>query len=160
MQTIGRFLKKTDSVFVVIAIISLLFMMLVTVYNITARSVFGHSLVAAIEIAEQSSVIFVTLGMAFTQLCGSNITVPIVLDRFKPRTRRVFDTVALVFSMVMVIIFIWTGIIFGAQTIQQDEVTNIMKISTGPFRMLWVAGCVFLLVALVASTVRLWKKEL
>lgn len=154
MGNIAAFLKKTNRVLTILSVVAMMLMLIIGVYNIAGRAIFHHPLVAAIEITELSSVIFVVCGMAYTQLTGSNVIVPVVLEKLRPRTRALFESGAIFLSLVMVAILAWSGTSFAIETIQKSEITNILAIPTAFFRVSWIAGCGFLFIALTSHFIQ------
>jgi TRAP-type C4-dicarboxylate transport system permease small subunit len=152
------FLKRTNRILTIISIVALIAMLAVGVYNIAGRALFHHPLLAAIELIQLSSVVFVVCGMAYTQLTGSNVIVPVVIDKLRPRARAIFDSCALFLSLVMVAVLAWSGTTFAIQTIQQSEITNILAIPTAFFRVSWVVGCCFLFIALMSPFIQAVSK--
>jgi TRAP-type C4-dicarboxylate transport system permease small subunit len=154
MPRLIAFLKRTNHGLTVISIVAMMIMLIVGVYNIAGRALFHRPLLAAIEITELSSVIFVVCGMAYTQLTGSNVIVPVIIEKLPPRARAIFDSCTLFISMAMVAVLAWCGTVFAIETIQKSEITNILAIPTAFFRASWVAGCAFLFIALTSHFIQ------
>ena len=153
-----NFFKKANQVIGVLAAVALVAMLGISTVNVIGRQFFNFAVVATVEVVELSCVVLVALGLAYTQAKRSNVIISIVVDRLPQRTRAFFDSFALVVSLAAVIILGWTGTIYGWDMVLKNEHTDLLLLPKGVFRLLWVAGCAFLFVAVLAHVIEVARK--
>jgi len=153
-----RFFKEVNRLLCVVGGLGLLVMMTIAVVNIAGREFFGFAVMATIEVVELSCVILASLALAYTHARRGNIIINILVDRLPERTRAIFDSVTLSLSALIVIALCWTGALYALGSASEGEVTPIIIAPMAPFRFVWVAGCAFLFVAVLAHVIEVARK--
>jgi TRAP-type C4-dicarboxylate transport system permease small subunit len=155
MDFLAKVIKQSNKVLVFVSVIALLVMVMVSVINITGRKLFNVPLTATMELVEFLAVIFVALGLAFTQATKSNIIMTILTEHFKPRVQRILGIITLILCVLMVMALVWAGTVFAWGKYTDAEISPILSLPTAVFRFIWVFGCIFLFLALTQDFIEI-----
>jgi TRAP-type C4-dicarboxylate transport system permease small subunit len=148
MSSFLAILKRINLGFAIISACALLAIMAVTVVNVTGRKLLDFPLLAGLELVELCGAVFVSFALAYTQVKRSHITMTILIDRLGKRMRAFSDISALVVNLAIVTILAWAGTLLVQEMAFKKEHTDILVWPVAPFRAVWVAGLIFLFVAL------------
>ncbi len=129
----------------------LLAMMLLTVADVSARSLANKPIPGAYEMVAYMLVVVVLFGMAYTEQRGGNIGVDFLFQRYSPRwkaiTVSIFTFLALAFFSIMV----WTGWEEAVDTISFGTSSEILHIPAFPFKFLIPFGSLMLCIQLILN---------
>jgi TRAP-type C4-dicarboxylate transport system permease small subunit len=140
---------------------ALMVMMLITVSNISGRSLFNLPVLGANEIVSLAGVVLISFVVGFVQFEHRNVITSILVDRLPPRTRAIFDTVTLFLASGIVFVMTWAGIAFGIEEIViYHKVTMILGITVGPFKAVWGIGCIILFLVLTGHFIEALSRSL
>jgi TRAP-type C4-dicarboxylate transport system permease small subunit len=155
----SRLLGLVNHVCLFVATISMLFMAVVVVTNVVGRYFFHSPLPATMEIVGLAAAVLISLALFPSQLAERNISVPIILEKLGPRALKVFTVSSLALSLCIVAILIWTGAGFGWEMFMKHEKTNVLMMPLGPFRLIWVLGCLLLFIILAIQLVQALRQR-
>ena len=88
------------------------FLMLVTLYDVVARYAFNRPTFWAFETTEMMYAFYIIIGAAYTLRYGAfprHIKMDVLYDRFSPRTKLIIDIVAFIFFFIWVGVIVWQG---------------------------------------------------
>jgi TRAP-type C4-dicarboxylate transport system permease small subunit len=157
-----RFLERMNRVLVPIGMGAILIMMTIVSLNVIGRAFFSAPVFGTVEIVELAGVIFVSFILAYTQLQGENIIVTVLVDKLPPRLKAIINSFTQFLNLVIVAALVWTGSVRALEMLRVREITAIFRITQGPFRFVWVFGCITLFLVLMAqfieSLVKMVKK--
>jgi TRAP-type C4-dicarboxylate transport system permease small subunit len=96
-----RVLGYLGNVLAVLAGLSILFLMFLTVADVVGRQFFATSVRGTIEITEVALTVAVFLGMIGAEISKSHIRTPLILDRLPPRIAGVLNAIGLVVVLIL-----------------------------------------------------------
>ena len=132
--------------------LALLGTMVLVAANVIARA-FNSGITFTHELIVMLMVVTVAFAIAYAGLEKAHITVDVLSSRLKKGTRRGFEIVGLIISLVVTGLFIWGGILIVVERWIGYEETALLEISYVPFRAALVLGFVLLLLTMVVRLV-------
>lgn len=114
--------------------------MLVTVYNILGRWLFGAPFRGTIELTELAMLGIVYLGLGFAQHRDAHISVDLVYRRFRRRTRLALDLFSTVLSVVVLGMMAWQLAVYADVLSSGGRETASRGIPLAPFAYVAVVG--------------------
>ncbi|SLN11421.1 TRAP transporter small permease subunit [Oceanibacterium hippocampi] len=99
-------LFRVEKSFTFIAAFGIFFLMLLGVTQVVGRKLFDIPVYGYIDLVEQSTALFAFLGVAYCQRFGTHVRMELVVSHLSGRTLWVVEAIAIVFSIVIVSIFI------------------------------------------------------
>ncbi|MCK5758040.1 MAG: TRAP transporter small permease [Clostridiales bacterium] len=111
-------IKKTASIFNLVAGGAIVAAMLVVVANVILRKIFKHPILGSSEYVGFISVLIISFGLAYCLVVNAHIAVDFIVEKFKPRTQGIIDTITGILVFIFMSFFTWK--VF-------DHATNIFK---------------------------------
>ena len=137
----------------VIATVALLAMMLVTIIDVTMRSVLGELVLGAVELVQLALVAAVYLALPETLLRGEHITVDVVDQALSPAALRRLRRIAAIATALLVAALAWRTIPPALDTLEIGDLTTDLGISLVWYWLPLVVGAVAGAVAAVVYAV-------
>lgn len=129
-----------------IASLSLMIMMLVTVIHVIGRLFFASPLYGGIELISLSGIFLISFALSYTQAERSHIIIEILTHRFSKRFQTVFTILSLSISFCAVALLGWGALLYTYDAmIKRGAKTPILHLPAAPFRVILVIGCILLL---------------
>ena len=136
-----------------VAAIALLAMMLVTIVDVTMRSVLNELVLGAVELVQLALVATVYLALPETLLRGEHITVDVVDQALSPTALRRLRRIAAIATTLLVVVLAWRTIPPALDTIEIGDLTTDLGISLIWYWLPLVVGAVAGAVAAVVYAV-------
>ncbi len=127
--------------------------MLITVYNILGRWLFGEPFRGTVELTELAMLGIVYLGLAFAQHRDSHISVDLLYRRFRRPIRQALDVFSAILSVVVLGIMAWQIAAYADVLSSGGRETAARAIPLAPFAYVAVAGVVAYALASAATVV-------
>lgn len=155
---------KFKKIPLLIASISLVVMMLVTVIHVIGRLFFASPLYGGIEIISLSGIFLISFAIGYTQAEHSHIIIEILTTRLSKRMQSFFMIFSLIIAICAVTLLGWGALLFTYDAIiKPGSKTPILQLPAAPFRVILVIGSILLLGYFIRHMVEelnsLWKKE-
>lgn len=129
-----------------IASVSLIVMMLVTVIHVFGRLFFAAPLYGGIEIISLAGVFLISFALGYTQAERSHIVIEILTHRLSKRLQTFFKIFSLLISTCAVTLLGWGALLYTYDAIiKRGSKTPILHLPAAPFRVILVLGCILLL---------------
>jgi TRAP-type transport system small permease protein len=146
----SRFLERMNHFLVPVGMGAILVMMVVVSLNVIGR-VFSLPVFGTTEVVELAGVIMVSCVLAYTQFDGQNVAATALVDKLSPRAHAIVACLTQFLTLIVVVVLGWTGFVRAYEMLNAGEITAIFRIPQGPFRMIWVFGCLALFLVLVGQ---------
>lgn len=149
MKKIIDMYNKAEEVFIVAGIAA---MAIILFLQVVLRFIFSDPWVWAEEV---SKIIFIWvswLGISMGQRHGEHIKVTMVTDRLKGNTQKIVLVLANIFSLVIVVFFLYYGIIVTSNIMTIGSVTAALKIPRWLIYLSVPVSCFAMSVRLIAET--------
>jgi len=127
-----------------IALVLLVAMMLLTVADVFGRYVLDNPVGGTFEITEISMVLIVMLGLSYTQLMKSHVSIGLIADRLSKSVQKWIDLIVSIIAFGVAVIIIWQGIISTHNIYNVKEVTDYFQIPAFYIRLFIPLGFLFL----------------
>lgn len=114
--------------------------MVITVYNILGRWLFGEPFRGTVELTELSMLGIVYLGLGFAQHRDSHISVDLLYRRFPRPTRQALDLFGAVLSVVVLALMAWQLAVYAEVLSSGGRETAAREIPLAPFAYVAVVG--------------------
>ena len=112
-------------------------LMLLTTGDVISRGFFDKPIPGTFELSEYMLVTFILLGAAYTQQVKGHVGVNFMTSRLSLRAQAICQIVTTVFSLFIIGILVWYGLIEG---LQERTVSDMLRIPQYPFRLLVAFG--------------------
>lgn len=122
-------LKTAAMPFGIAAALVLLFMMVLTCYEVLSRKLFGHSIFGLVDIMEISLVACIFVALPGIFLRDENVVVDAVDQVTGPRTRKVLRVIGVLLSLGFLIVVLVTAIPAAVDKLTFPEFTMTLAIS-------------------------------
>jgi TRAP-type mannitol/chloroaromatic compound transport system permease small subunit len=124
-------------------------------YEIIARFVFNSPTLWASELTIYLCAILYILGAAWTMQVDRHVKIDMLYSRFSPRGRRILDLVTFTFFTFYLVMLLWVGFRFAADSIGLRETSGTpWDPPIYPIKSIFVIGCVMLLLQGAAKFIR------
>ena len=130
---IRRGVEKINTFVAVFGMVLVIPLMLLTTADVLGRGFFNKPFPGTFELSEFMLAVVILFGAAYTQKEKGHVSVDFITSRFGLRTQKVFQVITLGLSLSIITIVVWQGFILG---IEATEVTDQLRIPTGPFKFL------------------------
>lgn len=109
----------------IIAIVSLLAMMLLTVADVFMRYVFRNPITGSVELSEYFIVVAGFLGVAWCTIKGGHLKVDFIMNRMPTRVQAITDSITLFLGMTVVPLVAWQ-FFMRAREAQLEELRSFL----------------------------------
>ena len=134
--------------------VTLLCLMLLTVYAVIMRYVFDAPLLWALDYARVGLVIVTFMGLAYCGWTGGHIAVDFIGGFAPPIVLRISDTIIRLTCAVLIALMAWQGLEQGLDALEMGEGTNEVEIPLFPFFLVVAIGCAAYAIVLIAQALR------
>ncbi|AFM23146.1 TRAP transporter small permease subunit [Desulfomonile tiedjei] len=117
-------------------------MMLLTSADATYRDLFSRTIPGAFELSSLMLSILVLLGLAYAQQMRDHVRVTFLVERLPEKLGTIVTIITTLMSMSIVAILCWQGVVLS---LENTQVSDMLRIPQWPFRMLVAVGAFFLL---------------
>lgn len=137
------------------ATITLGLMMMLTVADVFLRYFFNAPITGTTEITQLMMVVVVFLALAWCASNNAHVRVDLLVSRFRPRTRAIFDSITLIATLFIYFIITWRSWIESTHT---DTTTSLVGIPLAPFHYILTFGFGLLTLVIVTLIIDSVKK--
>ena len=135
-------------------------LMLLTVGDVTGRSLFNKPIPGTFELSEYMLAGIVLLGAAYTQQVKGHVGVDFLTSRCSPRTRSVLQALTTLAGLLIIAIMVWQGCLEG---IHERTVSDQLRVPQWPFKLLVAVGGLLLwlelLLDFIASVLKIAGRQ-
>ncbi len=96
----------------------------------------GYPIIGDIELVQLCMVLLIVGSMAYTELTNSHISIGIIVDKFKPRTQKIFDVIGQFLTTVFCILICWVFI----SKMNFNSYSDLLNIPISPFKIFLIIG--------------------
>ena len=151
LPMIIKALERINTWAAVLGMTFVLPLMLITTLDVIGRSVLDRPLPGTYELSEFMLAIIILLGAGYTQHEKGHVALGLFASRFGPRVQKTVRMVTLILSLSIITIMVWQGYLLG---LGDKEVTDQLRIPTGPFKLLVGIGGSLLWLQLLADLLK------
>lgn len=144
-RMLSRTIVKISEIMGFIAIISLLIMMMLTVFDVTGRYFFSRPVLGCTEITELLMVCVGFLGLALCALQDRHVKIDILVNLFPERVQKILHSFNFIVVVVVTAFISWQTFIEAPQVHRK---TLLLNIPQSPFYSL--TGFSYLMMSLIA----------
>lgn len=138
------------------ATVATVVMMLSISTDVFYRVFYRKSLAGLLEISETALVAAVFLGMAYTALTNSHVSVDLLTVRVKPKLARIFVLISWILVVVVVGWMVYATFLRAMHSTEEGEVRmGLIAWPLYPTRWIIVVGLVTMLIVAIANVIRL-----
>ena len=149
-----KILSKVLGTLRVLAMISLLSMMLVTIVDVTMRMVLNELVLGTVELIQFALVATVFLALPETFMRNEHITVDVIDQALSPSVLRILRRAAAVTTLLLVAVLAWRTIPPALDTIEIGDLTSDLGISLFWYWLPLMAGAIVGAVAALVYAAR------
>lgn len=131
----------------------------IIVANVIGRIFFNTPISGTMEFTGFGGVIFVSAAMGFVEWGGRNVIVEVVFRRLPRRFQDVVEKVGLFLSLLTGAFYLMAAAGCAWDSLYQQEIAIISGVLKFPFRVIWLAGLLFLTVVLFDRVSRSWRRS-
>ena len=136
-------------------VVFLLALTLVTVLDVTLRTVFNSPIHGGRDIAQFFLIIVVCASIAYSARSGGQVVVELFENVASERVMRWVDVVIKSIGLVMLLILSWQLSVSGFEALEFGEASGTLEISYGPFMQASAAGMLLYAVVLFSEIMQL-----
>lgn len=157
MKSVLKVLRKIVDVFNLIAIAGLLFLMLLTFFNVILRYLFNSPITGSYEMTRMG-MILLTPSIAVTTLAKQNIWVDVLTSHFNRVGQMIIDAITLPTSVVIMGMMAWQAYVMIFKSYAKGTHFTTIMLYEWPFRVVFfIAMSVTTLAALVFTIERMMQ---
>ncbi|MDC0033687.1 TRAP transporter small permease [Alphaproteobacteria bacterium] len=134
--------------------VTLLCLMLLTVYAVIMRYAFNSPLLWALDYARVGLVVVTFMGLAYCGWTGGHIAVDFIGSFVPPTVLNISDTIIRLACAALIALMAWQGLRQGLDALEMGEGTNEVEIPLFPFFLVVACGCGAYSVVLTAQALR------
>ena len=155
MHSVLKVLRRIVDVFNVVAIAGLLFLMLLTFFNVILRYLFNSPITGTYEMTRMG-MILLTPSIAVTTLAKQNIWVDVLTSHFNRVGQIIVDAITLPTSVLIMGLMAWQAYVMSIRSITKGTHFTAIMLYEWPFRIVFfIAMSVATLAAIVFTVERL-----
>jgi C4-dicarboxylate transporter DctQ subunit len=106
LSRVNRWLSWLENTLTLCAAAAIFFLMLVAVFQIVSRTVFGTAIYGYIDYIEQASPIFALLGVAYCQRLGAHVRMDLILRGLPKRLLWAMEGLAVVVALIVITLLV------------------------------------------------------
>ncbi|MFC2068927.1 TRAP transporter small permease [Chloroflexota bacterium] len=167
MRLIGKIVPFFDSITRVSAFISaifLIFIILAVTIGVSMRYLFDSPQAWVIELCEYSLLYIVFLGSAWLLAKDGHISMDLVINRLRPITQAIINTITYFVCMVVSLIIIWYGILVVIDSYQKGLFYyTVLETPTYPILAIVPIGSFLLFIQFMRRTfsyAKMWREAI
>lgn len=131
-----------------------LFLMLLTLFDIVTRHVLAMPFLGAFELTELTMALIVALGLPYCAAVGGHVAVDL-LGRWLDRPGLAWLGIALhVLGAALMAVIAWRMVLYAMASITRGEATNMLKTPVAPFQLTLAASCAIFAIVLLREAWR------
>lgn len=154
MEKSEKIMKKIILFSAFLSGISILLIMLMTMWDIIGRRFFSSSVPGVYELSSLGLVVISFLAMGYPQIEGENVGVTILYDRMKPKVKAVMDFVISVLCIALFSVVVKQTITFALRMTESNQVTPVLHIPIQPFVYITAIGIVVLILGFILDLLK------
>jgi len=132
-RPIESIVRKSVRHLAILAGVTLLFLMLLTVYAVVMRYIFNAPILWALDYGRMGLVVLVFFGLGYCGLTGGHIAVDFIGVFASPRIVQISDVIVRSACVVLIGLMAWQGLQQGLDAFEMGEGTNELEIPLFPF---------------------------
>ncbi|MBW1802537.1 MAG: TRAP transporter small permease [Deltaproteobacteria bacterium] len=129
----------------------LFLLMSLVVVHVVGRYFFDMPVPGAVELIEFLMIFVVFLGFGYCAAQRANVSIDLFVDRLPEKTRAIIDTVTCFFSIGIVSMIAWQGVVQTKSLWISGHESGVLHIPHFPFMILVVIGCAIFDLILIAN---------
>lgn len=150
-----RFIQKMTFSLSYVGMLFLIPMMLLTTGEVVGRAIWSRPIPGSMELSSYMLAIFVLLGIAYTHQVGGHVRVTMLVSRIPEKAALVFQVLTTLLSLFIIGVMAWQG---WVKAMEENTVSDMLRIPQFPFRMLVSVAGLFLFLELLLDLVDSVKK--
>jgi TRAP-type C4-dicarboxylate transport system permease small subunit len=127
--------------------------MVMTVYNVLGRWLFGAPLRGTVELTQLAMIGIVYLGLAYAQERDNHISVDLLYQRLGKRTRYALDAFTTLLSVIVLALLAWQLSVYAGVLEAGNRTTASRSIPLYPFAYVAMVGVAAFILALVSTLI-------
>jgi TRAP-type C4-dicarboxylate transport system permease small subunit len=158
MNRFSKAIINVDKILYVIAGVTLVVMVLVTLCDVILRN-FGHPITGSMEIIQYGGSIVFGFSLPYATYLGAMVQVDIVTEKLKPGPKRIVSIATRVVAFLFLLFVAYNFFGYGQDARKSGEVTASFRIPTYPFIYAMALCFVFHSLTVVVDLIRTIRKE-
>lgn len=158
MNGFSKAIIKIDKVLYVIAGVTLVVMVLVTLCDVILRN-FGHPITGSMEIIQYGGSVVFGFSLPYATYLGAMVQVDIVTEKLKPGPRQALSIVTRVVALLFLLFVAWNFFGYGQDARKSGELTSSFRVPTYPFIYALSLCFVFHSLTVVVDLIKTIRKE-
>jgi TRAP-type C4-dicarboxylate transport system permease small subunit len=158
MNRFNNGIIKIDKVLYVIAGVTLVVMVLVTLCDVILRN-FGHPITGSMEIIQYGGSIVFGFSLPYATYLGAMVRVDIITEKLKPGPNRILSIVTRIVALLFLLFVAYNFFGYGQDARKAGEVTASFRVPTYPFIYALALCFVFHSLTVVVDLIRTIRKE-
>lgn len=147
IKKIKKLIQRLTFYVCAVSMFMLIPMMFLTTTDVLGRALFSWSVPGAVELSQYMLAVVILLGLAYTQQVKGHPRVTMVVSRFPVRVQLILEILLAALGILIISIVIWQGWVLATGRMA-TIVSDVLRISQVPFRLLVSVGGLFLLLEL------------
>lgn len=127
--------------------------MVIVCVNVLTRSIFGIPLEGTVDIVSLLGAVVISCAVAYTQVLKGHIRITLFIDMLPKPARVILTGLVDLAGMLLFGIMSWQTILFGKETYEVGELSEVLKIPITPFAFVVSAGCIALTLVLLIDLI-------
>lgn len=140
MGRIKKSVQKANRLIAGIGACSLIPLMILTTLDVVGRDVFNYPVPGTVELSQYLLVIFILMGLAYTQQAKGHVPVSVLTSRLPLRGQLLLKITSSLLGLFLFSLLAWQG---WEIAMEERTVSDLLRIPQSPFRIL-VAVAAFL----------------
>ena len=149
-STAKRVVQRITRILTYAGMFLLIPMMLLTSAEVVSRGVWSRPIPGTIELSSYMMSIFILLGLAYTHQVKGHVRVTMLTSKLPAPAALVIEAITTLLSIFIIAVLCWQGWVEAAET---RAVSDMLRISQLPFRMLIPLAAFFLVLELLFDLV-------
>ncbi|RLC36801.1 hypothetical protein DRH29_03750 [candidate division Kazan bacterium] len=154
MTKVLEWIEKISLVLLYIGMVALMVMMVFINIDIIGRYFFGRPIAGSPELVSFLLVVVSFFSLALSQFHKRHITITVIIDFFKPKTRACIDAMIALICAGFTFFIIWATWEQAISDIKSNAITSIMQLPVPPFKIAATFAAMFLFLAFMSDLVR------
>lgn len=142
-----------------IGCVALIFMMALTVVDVTGRYVFNSPILGAFELTEFMVLLVVFSYLAYAQSQNAHVTVDLLVNLFPKPLQRGIDLFNHTISIILLVLITWKGYDKIIETYQGGDKPMNLPVADWPFVIFMTIGCAALCIEYLRDIIKVFLKE-